>query len=170
MLYRHFFGFGMSVSLRYTYNREDAIEILNDSFMKVFNHIKLFDESKPFKSWFRKILVNTALDRLRSEQRHRIHVSLEDLQTESADLTEELSQDDFNASLSADMILGLFNHLPEAYRLTFNMYEIEGYSHAEIAAMLGVSPGTSRSNLSRAKKMLRLLYLQSQNKTRHEAV
>jgi len=170
MLYRHFFGFGMSVCLRYAYSREEALEILNDGFMKVFDNIKVFDDGRPFKSWFRKILVNTALDHYRANRTYRINVSLEDLKDETGDLSEDVSSLEAGIEINSELILRLFSRLPETYRLTFNMYEIEGYSHDEIAAMLGISPGTSRSNLSRAKKMLRLLYAQSQNKTRHEAV
>jgi RNA polymerase sigma factor (sigma-70 family) len=164
LLYHQFYGFGMSICLRYAYSRDDAMEILNDSFMKVFESIKSFDESKPFKSWFRRILVNTALDHYRANRKYRINMTLDELDPDAGPTTDE------NLALDAGEILGLFDRIPAIYRITFNLYEVEGYSHEEIAGMLDVSPGTSRSNLSRAKKMLRGLYLDQRNKSCHEAV
>lgn len=154
----------MSVCLRYAYNREDAIEILNDGFMKVFEHIDTFDENKPFRSWFRRILVNAALDHFRSNKKFRLYAEPEENPSE-----EQLQS--FNASmLDARDILSLFNRLPELQRITFNLYEVEGYDHEEIAGLLGISPGTSRSHLSRAKKALRALYLETNREDRHAAV
>ena len=164
LLYHRFYGFGMSVCLRYAYGREDAMEILNDSFMKVFESIRSFDDSKPFKSWFRRILVNTALDHYRANRKYRITLALEDVDPEGEAMVDE------HISLDAEDILGLFDRMPAVYRVTFNLYEVEGYSHEEIAGMLDISPGTSRSNLSRAKKLLRGLYLDKKDKQRHEAV
>ncbi len=170
LLYKYFYGFGMSVCLRYTYSREDALEVLNDGFMKVFQHIEDFDEAKPFKSWFRRILVNTALDHYRSNKKHRLYVSLDEDQQEFSGRANEGDADTSELALSADLILELFHRMPEQYRMTFNLFEVEGYTHDEIAAMLDVSPGTSRSNLSRAKKMLRMLYQQRINQQCNEAV
>lgn len=163
-MYHQYFGFGMSVCLRYAYSREDALEILNDSFMKVFEHIRTFDESKPFKSWFRRIMVNTALDYYRANKKYRINTPLEEIDPDSGQLADE------PVALDSEDILGLFDRIPDIYRVTFNLYEVEGYTHDEIAGMLDISPGTSRANLSRAKKMLRGLYLAKKANERHEAV
>ena len=152
MLYKQFFGFGMSVCLRYTYSREDALEVLHDSFMKVFQHIDDFDESRAFKSWFRRIMVNTALDHYRSNRNYRLYVSYDEDEQALNDVSNAGDLDTGDLSISADLILELFHQIPEVYRLTFNLYEVEGYSHDEIAGLLDISPGTSRSNLSRAKK------------------
>ena len=164
LLYRQYYAFGMSVCLRYAPSRDDALEILNDSFMKVFDNLHSFDTMKPFKSWFRRIMVNTALDHFRSRKRMQIFRDAEPEEQES------FNEPEFGGSLDAEEILKLFDNLPEIYRLTFNLYEVEGYNHDEIAGMLDVSPGTSRSNLSRAKKMLRVLYHKMKTKQRHEAV
>lgn len=164
LLYRQFYGFGMSVCLRYAYSREDAMEILNDSFVKVFDSIRTFDDSKPFKSWFRRILVNTALDHYRANRKYRINLALEEVDPEAEVFVDQ------HLTMDAGEILELFDQIPAVYRVTFNLYEVEGYSHEEIAGLLDVSPGTSRSNLSRAKKMLRGLYLEKNKKQRHEAV
>lgn len=170
LLYKRFYAFGMSICLRYAYGRDDALEILNDSFMKVFDHIREFDQNRPFKAWFRRILVNTALDHYRLGRRHRLCFSLEELEAEYGDVVLQISGDDADQAFTTGFVLSLFDSLPEAYRMVFNMYEVEGYSHDEIAAMLDVSPGTSRSTLSRAKKMLRILYAKMMNEASHEAV
>ncbi len=165
LLYRKFFAFGMSVCLRYTTNREDALEVLHDGFIKVYNNLHVYDDAMPFKSWFRKILVNTALDQYRRDRKYKLNIQL-DLPEENA--TEPYQQD--LPALGADEILELFRQLPDMFRMTYNLYEVEGYKHDEIAGMLDISPGTSRSNLSRAKKMLRQLYIESERKAGNEAI
>lgn len=164
LLYRQYYAFGMSVSLRYAPSRDDALEIINDSFFKAFDNLYSFDQQKPFKSWFRRILVNCALDHFRSRKRLQL---FRDLDLEELELANEPV---FDQNLDAEEILGLFEGLPEVFKITFNLYEVEGYNHEEIAGMLDISPGTSRSNLSRAKKMLRILYIEMKKKQRHEAV
>ncbi len=166
MLYKRFFSFAMSVCIRYTPNTDDAIEVVNDSFLKVFESISKYDSQKPFKSWFSKVLVNTAIDSFRKNLKFQVEVSLNGM----ADT--EGSGTQLNSELSVNDITNLFAQLPEMYRLTFNLYEIEGYSHEEIGEMLGVTTSTSRSNLTRAKKMLRELYEMNFNeiKSYHERV
>ncbi len=132
--------------------------------MKVFENLNTFDTSRPFKSWFRRILVNTALDHWRSRKRLQIFKDV------GPDEMEAVVEPEPTDILDAGEILRLFEGLPELFRITFNLYEVEGYNHEEIAGMLDVSPGTSRSNLSRAKKMLRALYARMKTKQRHEAV
>ncbi len=166
MLYRQYYSFAMSVCLRYAPNSEDAREILNDGFLKVFDNIQEFDEDKPFKSWFRRILINTALDHYRANKKYRMQISFD---SEEIQITDgQYLTEDFH--LEADEILHIFQYLPELFRVIFNLYEVEGYSHQEIAGMLDIAPGTSRSHLSRAKKMLRKIYLDHRKKQRNEAV
>jgi len=163
-LYKHFYGFAMSVCIRYAPCREDALEILNDSFMKVFSNIKNFDEERSFRAWFRRILVNTALDHYRANRRYRLHIELDNDQIEvEADI-------DYHVTLKADEILALIDQLTPIQRLVFNMHKIEGYHHDEIAGMLHIAPGTSRSHMSRAVKKLAVLFLAGQNERRHEAI
>lgn len=155
-LYKQFYAFAMSVCLRYTYSREDALEIVNDSFMKVFRNIDSYDPDRPFKTWFRRILVNTSLDHYRSNKKYHANTILE-----AVPLDDSSGIDDNHVlELDAQEILQLFNRLPDLHRVIFNLYEVEGYSHDEIAGMLDIAPGTSRSHLSRAKKTLATLYEQ----------
>lgn len=164
LLYRKFYAFAMSVCIRYNPNRDDALEVLNDSFMKLFDHIDTYDETKPFKSWFRRILINTSLDRYRENKRFRIHAEYELSEPEIA------VEFDNKQKLDAEEILALLAKIPEQYRVIFNLYEVEGYSHEEIAGMIDIAPGTSRSHLSRAKALLRKSYSELKNKPYHEAI
>ncbi len=164
MLYRRFYAFAMSVCLRYAPNRDDAIEILNDSFMKVFQNINNYDTEKPFKSWFRKILVNTSLDKYRENKKFFIHAEFDVSELEIA------QEPEFEKQLNAEEILELLSGLPQIYRLVFNLFEVEGYTHDEIAGMLDIAPGTSRSQLSRAKLLLKKSWSEMKNKPYHEAI
>lgn len=153
-LYRQFYGYAMAVCLRYANNREEAEEIVNDSFMKVFLRIKTYNRKKAFKSWFRSILVHTAIDYFRQHQKH-FH---------QMDLVHAIDYPIYEENLdrlSAQQLIELIQQLTPAYRLVFNLSEIEGYTHKEIAEKLGISIGTSKSNLARAriklKKMLAIL-------------
>ena len=166
LLYRRYFSFAMSVCIRYTKNANEAMEIVNDSYMKVLGNLTEFDDSKSFKSWYARILVNSAIDNFRRNAKHSAYMQITDLE-----ISEE-QEPLIDAELSAGDILSLFSELPDNYKLTFNLFEIEGYSHEEIGKMLGISTSTSRSNLTRAKKMLRKLYKRNFNpdKSSSEAV
>ncbi|MBN1107860.1 MAG: sigma-70 family RNA polymerase sigma factor [Bacteroidales bacterium] len=157
LLYRRYFSFAMSVCIRYTKDEYEAMEIVNDSYMKVLDNIGQYDRSKPFRAWYGRILVNTAIDSYRRNAKHSMHLPIDDL--EAAEETEPR----ISSELSAQDILLLFRQLPDHYKVTFNLYEIEGYSHEEIGQIMGVTTSTSRSNLTRAKKMLRELYKRNFN-------
>lgn len=150
-LYKQFYGYGMSIGLRYTNSREEAKEILNDAFVKIFNSIEKFDSKQSFKAWIRRIIINTSIDHYRREAKHQNHLDL-DHQTVQDLNTEAIDQ------LAFEDIVKLLNHLPEFYRITFNLYEVEGYSHDEIAEVLNITPSSSRVYLMRAKKRLRELF------------
>lgn len=157
LLYRRYFSFAISVCLRYTRDRYAAMEIVNDSFMKVLENIGVFDSSKSFRSWYGRILINSSIDNYRRNMKQLPHLQISD-----QEITGE-QEPAIIAEMSADEILSLFNQIPDHYRVIFNLYEIEGYSHEEIGQMIGISTSTSRSDLSRAKKMLRDLYKKNFN-------
>ncbi len=146
-LYEHFYGYGMSIGLRYSNNEDDAVTILNDGFMKAFKHLKNFDISKPFKPWFRRILVNTAIDHYNRKLR-------EPYTTDINDVHEADRDQDILSGINYEEILELMRRLPPSYRMVFNLHIVEGYSHEEIAEKLGVSTGTTKSNLFKAKKKM----------------
>lgn len=149
-LYKQFYPYGMSIAIRYVDNENEAISILNDAFMKVFKHIDRYDESQAFKPWFRRILVNTALNQIKKNRKYRLEIDMENAK-EVADREEILSR------ISYQELIGLVQSLSLAYRTVFNMYVIDGYKHQEIAQKLGISESTSKSNLVRAREKLRSL-------------
>lgn len=147
LLYQQFYSYAMSICLRYAPNMEEAQEILNDSFLKVFKNIKQYNQEKPFRLWLRRILINTAIDYYRS--RNNNLTCIEEVPTLYIKENPSILDD-----LALREILDLVQELPTAYRLVFNLYVMEGYKHQEIAEKLGISEGTSKSNLAKARKQL----------------
>lgn len=147
-LYKMFYAYGMSITLRYAASRGEAAEILNDAFMKVFSNIKKYDTKRPFKPWLRRIIINTAINHYNKTKRYH--------ELENRDLPENgLSKEEQVISgISYDEIIEMVQQLSPAYRTVFNLYVIEGFKHKEIADMLDIAVGTSKSNLSKAKKNL----------------
>lgn len=148
LLYERYYGYAMSICLRYADNRDEASAILNDGFMKILTSIKQFDLSRPLKPWLRKILINTAINHYKEKQR-QIHIE----EMERAE--HESESENIISGISYQEIIEMLHKLPPAYRTVFNLYAIEGYKHEEIAKMLGISVGTSKSNLFKAKEHLR---------------
>ena len=142
----------MSVCLRYTPTRDDALELAHDAFLRAFGALDRVDEDRPFKPWFRSVLVRAAIDRHRSVRRHLATIAHE------ADPPAVSVAPGHSITLEADEILSLLAGLPDTERAVFNLYEVEGYTHEEIAGLLSIAPGTSRSHLTRAKRRLRSLY------------
>jgi RNA polymerase sigma factor (sigma-70 family) len=151
-LYKLFYGYAMGICLRYLINKDDALEAVNDAFIKTFKSIGTFREDADFKAWFRKILVNTALDYKRKNMRFNQAIELTDNnhQTTYASGIEKLSVKD---------ILNLMKNLNELQHLVFNLYEIDGYSHKEISGLLNIPESSSRTYLSRAKQILQQLLI-----------
>lgn len=135
------------VCLRYAGNSEDANDILQDGFLKIFQKISQFKFEGSFEGWMRRVFVNTALERYRSQ--HKI-INIQDNWRELNDKGYE----DIVSSLTTDELLLLVQELSPKYRAVFNLYAIEGYSHKEISEKLDISEGTSKSNLSRARIIL----------------
>ena len=162
LLYKQFYGYAMGICMRYTHNREEAREILNDGFLKVLTRLESFDRERSFKAWLGRIMINTALDHYRHEARQPV---FEDVQVAESLYVNEVAL----SQLSHYELLGMVQQLPPAYRLTFNLAVIDGYSHEEIAEQLGISVGASKSNLSRAREKLKVL-LAKKTKDEYERV
>lgn len=147
-LYRHFYGYAMSIALRYSNSREEACEIVNDSFMKAFDKLSQCSEESSFKGWFRRILINTSIDYYRKNLKYYADMDIVKAEAKGCDpaVVDDLSKEE---------ILGVLRQLPETLRIIFNMYEIEGYSHNEISEQLGIPSSTCRTYLGRAKQRLR---------------
>jgi len=150
LLYETHAEYMLGVCYRYTKSMTDAEDVLQEGFIKVFAALHQYRDTGSFEGWVRKIMVNTALQRYRSQSSLHAVVSLElappdDLREEEAIIS----------GLSAKELLALVQELPAAYRMVFNLYVFEGYQHKEIAAMLDISEGTSKSNLHDARRWLK---------------
>jgi len=154
MLYKAFYGFAMGICLRYAGNRDEAAEVMNQGFFKVFTHIERFDRSRPFKAWLGRIMMNASIDHYRA--------NLKMAYTDDLDAAENVSDNEMaDQKLNYDELLALVQKLPQAYRTVFNLFAIEGYGHDEIGEMLGISPGTSKSNLHKARQKLKQMILKA---------
>lgn len=154
-LYRLYYGYGLGVCLRYAHNRESAMEMLNDGFLNVFQKIDQYRQDQPFKPWLRKIMIHAAIDHYRKYNQPRLE-TIELHQEPPALQNEALDQ------LNYDDLLMHIQKLPDAYRMVFNLFVVEGFSHQEIAETLNISIGTSKSNLSKARRKLQQ-YLNEQD-------
>lgn len=147
VVYERYSARMMAVCIRYVSNQTNAEEVMIDGFMRVYSKIDQFREEGSFEGWLRRIMVTEALMFLRRTKVLQYEVSINELTTEPA--TEWP-----NDTIDSASLLQLISQLPDGYRTVFNLYAIEGYNHEEIAAMLGISVGTSKSQLSRARVLL----------------
>jgi len=146
-LVKLFYSYVKSISLRYSSDDQVAEEILNDSFLKAFNNLHKYDENQPFKAWLRTIVVNTAIDYYRKSIKQPVYQDYDQVQV--ADISEDII-----SHMAAKEILAMVRQLTPAYRMVFTLYVIDGYSHREIAEILGIREGTSKSNLQDARRKL----------------
>lgn len=148
-VFTRFSGRMLGVCHRYARNAADAEDILQDAFIKVFDKLHQFKFEGSFEGWIRRIVVNTALKKYSLSRYDKEVAGIEHI--ERYDSAEDPAA---YAHLSQKYLLALINQLPDGYRMIFNLHVIEGYQHEEIAAMLGIQPGTSRSQLVKARNML----------------
>ncbi|MES2796549.1 MAG: RNA polymerase sigma factor [Bacteroidota bacterium] len=148
-LYRSHYSYAMAICMRYTKNKDEAMEICNDGFLKVFLKGEQFDNKYPFKAWLKRIMINTAIDFNRKNQKHRHHEDIENAYNVSSSYENAIDQ------LGYNQLLLLIQKLNPAYRDVFNLFVIDGYTHEEISVMLDIPVGTSKSKLSRAREGLR---------------
>ena len=168
-LYKKYFGYALSVAMLYNRERNDAIEIVDDSFLKVFLEIGRFDTKQPFKGWLRKIVINTSIDKFRKRSRE-LPLFENEVLPEIIDNYGHANmyrndvhslnsmQPGIISQLAAKEIIAMLNSLPEIHKTIFCLYEIEGFSHEEIGGQMNIPVSSSRVYLTRAKKRLRELY------------
>ncbi|HTL81259.1 MAG TPA: sigma-70 family RNA polymerase sigma factor [Bacteroidia bacterium] len=159
-LYKRFYGKMMGVTLRYAKNRDEASDMLQEGFIKVFTSLRNYAFKGSFEGWVRRIIVNTAVDHLRRNKHEYMIVStVVAREGDIPDHSEETDEEDLVNALSEEEILGAVQKLSPAYRTVFNLYVIENFSHKEIAEQLNISEGTSKSNLAKARfQMKKNLY------------
>jgi RNA polymerase sigma-70 factor (ECF subfamily) len=139
----------LGVCVRYVDEKETARDILHEGFIKVFTKIESYSGAGSFEGWMRKIFVTSALEYLRSTKAFGATIRLD-----SCDEPGNRDDDNIVEQLSADEIISCINELPSGFRTVFNLYAVEGYSHAEIAQMLNIQEASSRSQFARARQIL----------------
>ena len=149
-LYQEYYSYGMSICIRYVGDREEAVEVLNDSYMKVFKNIAKYDSKYPFKAWFRRILINESINTIKRKSGKFNEESLEGMVEPGMD-------NSIISDIGHTDVLEMIQQLPPQYKAVFNLHTIEGYTHEEIGKMLSISNGTSKSNLFKAKEKLKVL-------------
>jgi RNA polymerase sigma factor (sigma-70 family) len=148
-LYDAFKAKVMGTCARYTRNKEEAKDVFQETFIKVFQHLQQLQDFERLESWIRKITVNAAITYYHKNKKHK-HIEEKngyDYQNHDYEL--------ILAHFSDEMIVEIVNHLPDGYRMVLNLHLVEGFNHAEIAALLQISEGTSRSQLTKAKGIVR---------------
>lgn len=147
-LYRAFYAWASAICLRYTGNPEEARECTQDGFFKVFTKIDKYTGDLPFEAWLKRVMINTCIDRYRARLNDTPTVELTEARGETV-----LADTLINAD--TEYLLQLVRQLPPAYQATFNLFAVEGYEYQEIADLLGVSIGSVKSNLSKARLRLK---------------
>ncbi|ELR68738.1 RNA polymerase ECF-type sigma factor [Fulvivirga imtechensis AK7] len=149
-LYEKYSSLLMGICSRYCRNRKEAEDVFQESFVKIFTKIGSLKDPETLMGWMKQIAVNTAINNYHKTKRHEANYSLnEDMDTEDHSYTQILD------NLTDQYILHLLQQLPEGYRMVFNLYEVEGYTHKEIGKILEIAEGTSKSQLSKCKALLR---------------
>lgn len=149
LLYQKYSAMLFGVSLRYTNCRDDAEDVLQEGFVKIFKNISMYSMDKSFEGWIRRIVINTAITHYRKNLKHAYQEDVTGTAGEKAE-----SAHYHESEFTKEELLNAINALPHGYRTVFNMYVIEGYKHKEIAEILEIDINTSKSQLSRAKKHL----------------
>lgn len=149
LLYRRFSAKLYGVSLQYSGSHDEARDVLQESFIKIYTSLHTYNGKGSFEGWMRRIVVNTALEK----HRNRYYLNKVDDPGFENDTLPELDSGDIS-DLEAEDLIGFIMDLPPKYRMVFNLYALEGYTHREISNMLGITEGTSKSNLSRARSIL----------------
>lgn len=155
MLHGHYYGLLLSICLRYTKNYDIAEEVLQLAFIKIFKNLKKYEFKGSFEGWLKRITVNTAIDFIRSKKNALVLLP-DEFDLENVELSDDYDEDDnFGYQYSPQQVMEAVQMLTPAYKAVFNLYVIEEYQHKEIAEMLDINIGTSKSNLLKAKVRIR---------------
>jgi RNA polymerase sigma factor (sigma-70 family) len=147
-LYRRYASKMYGLCLRYVRRKEEANDILQDAFIRIFRNLGNYRGEGSFEGWIRRIIVNTAINYYKSNVRYNNDISIDDVHVNGNIDNDAISR------ISTDELLKVIQQLPHGFRMVFNLFVIEGYDHKEIAEMMGVSESTSKSQLHRAKAAL----------------
>lgn len=145
-IYQLFAGKLFSICLKYSKNKQEAQDNFQDGFVTIFDKIEQFKYKGSFEGWLKRVMLNTIL--LKYRKRTVLNIVTEEI-------PDEVIVDIDDDEISLDFLLNLIHELPDRYRLVFNLYVLDGYSHREVAEMLCIAEGTSKSNLARARAILK---------------
>ncbi len=148
LLYKRFAPKMFGICLRFAKSQTEAEDILQDGFIKVFIHLKKYQNKGSLEGWIRKTVINTAINFYRKNLKSNLEIDIEEIEISTKNQTSALDK------LSTDELLDVIRNLPDGYRIIFNLNVIEGYTHKEIGKMLNISENTSKSQLSRARHAL----------------
>ena len=145
-IYQLFAGKLFSICLKYSKNKQEAQDNFQDGFIVIFDKIGQFNFKGSFEGWLKRVMINTVL--LKYRKKNVLNIVTEDI-------PDEVIVDVDDDEISLDFLLNLINELPDRYRMVFNLYALDGYSHKEISEMMLIAEGTSKSNLARARAILK---------------
>jgi RNA polymerase sigma-70 factor (ECF subfamily) len=156
-LYRKYVNVMMGICMRYCKNRDDAEDVLQEGFIKVFSNMEKYRHEGSFEGWIKRIMVNSAIDHYQQNLRHAYHSDVDEM--ESHTIIDSANGPDPDTpgftDIPQERLMALIQSLPDGYRMVFNMYAIEGMSHKEIATSLDISENTSKTQLMKARRTLR---------------
>lgn len=156
MLYNKYAATMLGICMRFCRNREDAQDVLQEGFIKVFTRLPQFRKEGSLEGWIRRIMVNTAINYYHSQLRHTTSMSLEEI-SDNEVISGQEEEGTFlpkEQTIPVQSLMEIIQQLPDGYRMVFNLYVMEGYSHKEIAEILQISENTSKSQLFKARKYL----------------
>jgi len=160
-LYKLYYGYALRICLRYAKNKDEAVEVVNDGFMKVFTHLSRYQVNQSFNSWLSTIMINTAIDHYRKRIK----------QLEMEELNEHHQVEDREnilSNINYEDLIKLVQKLSYAYRTVFNLFAIDGYTHEEISKLLHITVGSSKSNLFKARENLKKMLTENKIAVNHD--
>lgn len=146
----------LGICMRYCKDKQTAEDILQEGFLKVFRNIQKFRKEGSFEGWIKRIMVNSSVDHYKSSLKHLFHDSIDEIKEIS--ILDREDEEPFSygeLGLTREKIMEMVRELPDGYRIVFNLYAVEEYSHKEIALKLGISESTSKTQLMKARKLLK---------------
>lgn len=143
----------LGVCMRYSRNKDEAEDILQEGFIKIFMNIKSYRGEGSFEGWMKRIMVNTAITHNKQTLKHQYHTDIDEIE-ETHEIRAGGSHEPAGTQLPKEKLMNIIQNLPEGYKMVFNLYVFEQYTHKEIAQILGISENTSKSQLSKARKLL----------------
>lgn len=155
MLYKHYAPTMLGICMRYAKSRAEAEDMAQEGFIKIFNGIEGFRGDGSFEGWMKRIMVNTAITYFKSHVKHQYHSDIDEINETLVDQdVDDVDDTEEVVNVSKTQLMSVIQGLPEGYRMVFNLYVFENYAHKDIAESLGISVNTSKSQLSKARRML----------------